>query len=174
MAAKAAKAELSANQDLEKRAEGIKKEDTNLLIEIVDARSGKYQGGMVIDTNKGSFSAQVVSSAGNSVLIGDSENRILVYSLASGQQTGKGFGRDALVSPASGVVAVDNEAGQILLCDLSTMEKRDEFRFSSPISMKRFSSDGKRLFVLTASQDAYVIDVSGVANTATKSSSTSQ
>jgi WD40 repeat protein len=161
MAARAAKAELAANQDLAKRSEGVKKEETNLLIEIVDAHSGKYQGGVIVDTNKGSFEARVAFAAGNSVLIGDSQNRILVYSLATGEQTGKGFGHAAEVSAASGLVAVENEAGQILLCDLATMEKRDEFRFSSSVSMKQFSNDGKRLFVLTASQVAYVIDLTG-------------
>jgi hypothetical protein len=173
MAARAAKAELAANQDLAKRAEGVKKEETNLLIEIVDARSGKYQGGVIVDTNKGSFGARDVFAGGNSVLIGDSQNRILVYSLATGEQTGKGFGHGAEVSAASGLVVVENEAGQVLLCDLATMEKRDEFRFTSPVSMKQFSNDGKRLFVLTASQMAYVIDLSGSTKSVAEATPTS-
>jgi hypothetical protein len=174
MAAKAAKGEIASNQDLAKRSGGVKKEETNLLIEIVDARSGKYQGGIIVDTNKGSFAARDIFAAGNSVLIGDSENRILVYSLATGEQTGKGFGHAAEVSATSGLVVVENEAGQILLCNLATMEKRDELRFNSPVSMKQFSNDGKRLFVLTASQMAYVIDLSGVAQPVAKTASASQ
>jgi WD40 repeat protein len=174
MATKAAKAELAANPDLAKHAEGIKKEETNLLIEIADAHTGKYLGGVIIDTNKGSFFAEIAFAAGNSVVIGDNENRILIYSLATGQQTGAGFGHSAIVSPVSGLVAVENEAGQILLCDLATMEKRDEFRFNSPVSMKRFSDDGKRLFVLTAAQTAYVIDLTGGKQSAVNGASTPQ
>jgi WD40 repeat protein len=173
MAARAAKGELAANQDLAKRAEGIKREESNLLIEVVDANTGKYQSGVVVDTNKGSFSASSALAVGNSVLVSDPNNRILVYSLATGQQTGKSFGHNAIVSPARGLVALENETGQILLCDLATMEKRDEFRFASPVSMKQFSTDGKQLFVLTASQMAYVIDLTGTAQSAAKGDSAS-
>jgi WD40 repeat protein len=169
LAAKSAKDEISANQDLSARAQGVKKDETNLLVEVLDARSGKYQGGVIVDTNKGSFLVRDVFAAGSNVLVGDNENRILIYSLATGEQTGKGFGHAAQVSANSGLVAVENEAGQVLLCDLVTMQKRDEFRFSSPVSMKRFSDDGKRLFVLTASQVAYVIDISSATQPAAKS-----
>jgi hypothetical protein len=169
MADKAAKDEIAANQDLSARAQGVKKDETNLLIEVLDARSGKYQGGVIVDTNKGSFAARTVFAAGNSVLVGDNENRILIYSLATGEQTGKGFGHAAEVSAASSLVVVENEAGQVLLCDLATMQKRDEFRFPSPVSMKRFSNDGKRLFVLTSSQVAFVIDISSATQPAAKS-----
>jgi hypothetical protein len=44
------------------------------------------------------------------------------------------------------------------------MSKVDEFIFSSPIAMLRFTSDGQRLFVLTTSQTAYVLDASSWAN----------
>ncbi|MGA7785237.1 MAG: M48 family metalloprotease [Candidatus Acidiferrales bacterium] len=174
MSDKAAQTEIGANRDLAKRAQGIKKEEANLLVEVLDGRSGKYQGGIVVNTNKGSFAAADVFAARNSLLIGDSENRILVYSLATGEQTGKGFGHRAEVSAASGLVALENEDGQVLIYDLATMEKRDELRFTSPVSTKRFSSDGKRLFVLTASQMAYIIDVSSDAQPAAKSTPATQ
>jgi len=46
--------------------------------------------------------------------------------------------------------------------DLNSMEKRDQFTFSSPISLTRFSPDGQSLFVLTANQTAYVLDMSSL------------
>jgi hypothetical protein len=61
------------------------------------------------------------------------------------------------------LLCVENETGKLAVYDLETMEMRDEFTFSSPISMLRFSQDGRRLFVLTASQTAYVLDVSAIA-----------
>jgi hypothetical protein len=45
------------------------------------------------------------------------------------------------------------------------MEKRDDFIFTRPIAMLRFSQDGKRLFVLTVSQTVYILDVSSLAKT---------
>ncbi|HKG60413.1 MAG TPA: hypothetical protein VKB05_11690 [Pyrinomonadaceae bacterium] len=55
--------------------------------------------------------------------------------------------------------------GKLAVYDLATMEKRDEFIFTRPISMLRFSQDGKRLFVLTTAQTVYILDVSSLAKT---------
>jgi hypothetical protein len=66
----------------------------------------------------------------------------------------------ATFSRASNLLCVENERGQLTIYDLVSMEKRDEFVFSSPVLLTRFSNDGKSLFVLTASQTAYVLDVS--------------
>ncbi|MGH9603926.1 MAG: hypothetical protein ACRD24_16225 [Terriglobales bacterium] len=38
------------------------------------------------------------------------------------------------------------------------MEKRDQYVFPSPVSLARFSEDGKKLFVLTANQTVYWLD----------------
>jgi WD40 repeat protein len=159
MSAKAVQAEIAANPELAKRAEGKKRDDASLLIEVVEGRSGKYLGGVVVNTNKISFRVADIFAARGNLVVGDSDNRILVYSLSSGEQIAKAFGHRAEVSATSGLVALENETGQILIYDLTTMEKRDEFRFASPVSSKQFSADGKKLFVLTASQEAYVIDL---------------
>jgi hypothetical protein len=58
---------------------------------------------------------------------------------------------------------VENEEGKLVVYDLSTLEKRDELSFSSPIKMLRFSHDGRRLFVLTSSQTVYLIDAAALA-----------
>lgn len=39
------------------------------------------------------------------------------------------------------------------------MEKRDQFVFNSPISVAGFGADGRHLFVLTANQTAYWLDL---------------
>ncbi len=163
--------EIKANPDVAKRAESVPKDDKNYLIEILEGRTGKMQGVLAVDTNKGSFVPVTVFSEGDRVIISDSANRVEVYSLSSGQQTAKVFGRSALVSIASGVLAAENEAGQLLIYDLATMEKRDELLFNSPLAMKRFSEDGKKLFVLTAAQTAYVFDVAALAKSTTTTAS---
>jgi WD40 repeat protein len=164
-----AASEIKANPDIAKRAELVPKDERNYLIEILNGHTGKLQGALVVDTNKGSFGPVSVIAEGDRVIISDSANRLEVYSLSSGQQTAKVFGRLALVSSSAGVLATENEAGQLLIYDLATMEKRDELLFNSTIAMKRFSDDGKRLFVLTAAQTAYVFEVAALSKPVTTS-----
>ena len=89
----------------------------------------------------------------------DTQNRVLVYSLKTGEQKRRVFGY-AAASSASKLLCVENESGKLAVYDLESMGKRDEFIFRSPISMLRFSQDGKRLFVLTTAQTVYILDVS--------------
>ncbi|HKY03310.1 MAG TPA: hypothetical protein VJQ56_00375, partial [Blastocatellia bacterium] len=96
-------------------------------------------------------------------VVADNQNRTLVYSLSTGEQKGKMFGERAALNQASNLLCVENERGQLTLYDLGTMEKRDEFIFSSPVMLTRFSGDGKSLFVLTAGQTAYVLDLTSAA-----------
>jgi hypothetical protein len=172
MSTKAAKQERDANGNLAKQAEGVKNDEKNILMEVVDAKTGKVEGGLVIDTNKGSFIVQRIFAVGNHLIVTDSGNRVLVYSMVNGEQTGRTFGRSPEVSEASGLVAIENESGHVIICDLAKMDKRDEFQFTAPVVMKQFSEDGKHLFLLTASQVAYVLDVSAAANPAPRSSVT--
>ena len=81
------------------------------------------------------------------------------------------FGGSAVASKATGLLSVENERGQLDLYDLSTLEKRDQFVFSSPVSLTQFSADGKRLFVLTANQTTYLLDVSSLPKSSAASSS---
>jgi WD40 repeat protein len=161
--------EIKADADLAKRVAGVKRDERNYLIEILDAHTGKSLGGLAVDTNNGSFTIQNVVAVGDFVILSDNLNRVFVYSLSSGQQTAKVFGRSPEASVASGVLAATNEAGQMLLFNLVSMEKFDELQFPSVIAMYRFSADGKRLFVLTAAQTAYVFDVAALSKKATVS-----
>lgn len=174
MASLSAINELKSNPDLAHRAEQVKKEEANYLIEILDGHTGKLQGGLAMDTNKGSFRPVSVFAVGDRVVISDSENRVEIYSLTTGQQSAKVFGHAAAVSVSSGMLAAENETGQLQLFDLATMEKRDELRFNSPIAMYRFSDDGKRLFVLTAGQTAYVFDVAALSKSSIATASGGQ
>jgi tricorn protease-like protein len=138
----------------------MKEKEGDYLLEAVEARSGKTLGRLLIETGKGSFHIERAYTVGDHVVIVDSSNRVQVYSLASGEQKGRVFGRNATVSSASNLLCVENETGQLAVYDLERMEKRDQFVFSHPVSMLRFSDDGKRLFVLTDDQTMYVLDMS--------------
>jgi len=96
-------------------------------------------------------------------IVKDTQNRVLVYSLKTGEQKGRVFGAYAAVSQSAKLLCVENETGKLAVYDFETIEKRDEFTFSRPISMLRFSQDGRRLFVLTVAQTVYILDVSSIA-----------
>ena len=68
-----------------------------------------------------------------------------------------------MMSLASHLLCVENEAGKLAVYDLDTLQKRDEFVFPVPLSMVEFTADGKWLFVLSSEQKAYVLDVANAA-----------
>jgi hypothetical protein len=51
--------------------------------------------------------------------------------------------------------------GKLAIYDLASLEKRDEFAFTRPVSLSWFSQDGKKLFLLTANQSVYVLNAAG-------------
>ena len=161
----AAKSEISSDPRLTQRLATMKEKEGDYFLKIVDAQNGNEIGKLLIETGKGSFRVSNIFAVGDSVLIKDTRNRVLVYSLKTGEQKGRVFGAYATVSQASKLLCVENESGKLAVYDLETMEKRDEFIFTRPISMLRFSQDGRRLFVLTVAQTVYILDVSPIAKT---------
>jgi WD40 repeat protein len=155
----AAKAEIKADPVLSSRLSMMKEKEGDYFIRTLDAQTGRPTGALLIETGKGSFRIEEVRVAGNWVMISDTKNRVLVYSLSSGEQRGHFFGRRPAISKAAGLLAVENERGQLILYDLDTMQKRDQFLFPSAISLTQFSADGRQLFVLTADQTAYVLNL---------------
>ena len=150
-----AKIEMKSDATLGQRLlkEGVTAED--YFLEAVEARTGKTIGGIIVHTGKGSFRLTEADSAGGWLVAADSSNRLLIYSLPSGEQIGKLFGRRPVVSSA-GLLAAQNERGQLAVYNLNAAMKREDYVLSSQIVFVDFAPDGKRLFVLTANQTAYV------------------
>jgi hypothetical protein len=128
------------------------------LLEILDAATGNVRGQLLIDTGKGSFRVTRSFAEGDWVLVGDNENRTRVYSLSTGEQKAILFGTYSMLSTTAGILLVENEMGQIDIYDLKSLEKRAVLTFPYHISAWSFSADGKRLFILTANQIAYIFD----------------
>lgn len=163
----AAKAEIKADARLGQRLAAMKEKEGDYLLHILDARNGNALGKLLIETGKGSFRLSNVYAAGDWVIVSDTENRVLVYSLKTGDLKGRVFGGYAAVSTVNNLLCVENESGKLAVYDLNTMEKRDSFTFSSPVALVRFSEDGRRLFILTSNQTAYLLDASQLANAST-------
>jgi WD40 repeat protein len=157
--ADAAKAEIKGDPALAQRLAAMREKEGDYYLQTLDAQTGRTTGKLLVETGKGSFRIADVFVAGEWLVIADTENRVLVYALKGGEQKGKFFGNRPAVSKTSNLLSVENESGQLTVYDLSTMERRDQFTFSGPVSLTQFSPDGKRLFVLTASQTAYVLNL---------------
>ena len=159
-----AKAEIKADARLSQRLTAMNEKEGDYFLQVLEARTGKELGKLLVETGKGSFRISNVFADGDWVVIADTQNRVLLYALSSGEQKGKVFGSNPAISKASNLLSVENERGSLAVYDLATMEKRDQFVFSSPISLSTFSEDGKQLFVLTANQTVYLLNVTGGKN----------
>lgn len=159
---KAAASAIKDNPTLSQQLKTLKEKEGDYFLKVLDVKSGKPLGELLIETGKGSFRISDVFAAGDWVVISDTENRTLVYSLSSGQQKAKVFGRQAAVSAVSNLLCVENGDGLLSLYEMASFEKREQFTFPTRVSFVRFSEDGKRLFVLTANQTVYLLDLSSV------------
>jgi WD40 repeat protein len=129
------------------------------VVQVMEALTGKSLGEVLIDTGKLSFKVQSAISAGDTVLVTDSENRTLVYSLKSGDQKGKVFGRSTALSASGDKMLVENGKGNVDLYDTSTLRSLAHFTFPALISRADFSVDGNSLYVLTIDQSVYNVKV---------------
>jgi hypothetical protein len=154
---------LNSNPALAARLASIPDRKTTRLAEVVDCDTGKELGGVAIDTGKGSFQPVTGYAAGDFVVVADDQNRTRVYSLATGQLDGSVFGTNSTISTTSNLLAVENQAGQLDIYNLPSLEKRGHLSFSTPIALEAFSADGKRLLVLATNQNAYTFDTAAIA-----------
>jgi hypothetical protein len=181
VASKYAREQIKSDADLTKRLAAMNEQEGDYFLQVLDAKSGEVKGRLLVETGKGSFRISNAFAAGDYVVIADTQNRVLVYSLSTGEQKGRVFGSRAIVGvaggkpggpqngpeggpqngPQGGLMCVENERGKLAVYDLASLEKRDEFTFAHPVSHTSFSQDGKKLFVLTANQSVYVLNVAG-------------
>jgi len=132
--------------------------ETDYLLEEIDLQKDSVTGKLVIKTNKRSFAVSSVFSLGDWVIASATGNQILTYSMSSGQEKGHFFGTNPSASQ-NGLLALENEAGQLSVYDMALSQLKQQYTFADPISFKIFSPDGGRLFVVTASQTAYILDL---------------
>lgn len=156
---KAASADIKGNAELTRQLSTLKEKQGDYLLKVINLKDGAARGEFLMETGKGSFRISDVLASGDRVAISDNQNRTLVYSLQTGQQLGKVFGSLAAFSPTGNLLCVENKQGLLEIYDLASFTKRQHYTFGSRVSLVSFSQDGKRLFVLTANQTVYLLDV---------------
>jgi len=161
--------ELAQDAKLQERWGKENPGDTDFFMEVLNARDGTVAGGIVVRTGKYSFHPEYQDAVGDWLVVTDNLNRVLLYSISTGEQKAKWFGYRPQISRNGDRLCFSNGRGHLAVYDLHTMKQIFEYSFTARISGNLFSADGKRLFVLTNDQTEYVLDVSATSATTTSS-----
>ena len=146
--------ELQALPDLKNQASR-----DDYLFELVDFRKSTVLGKALIKSNKRSLHFEGSVADGHWVVLSAEGSQILAVSLDSGSEQGRFFGTLPVILASAGLLALEKNSRELDLYDLESQQLRRRYVFPDPIAVKRISSDGKRLLVLTATQTAYLLDI---------------
>jgi hypothetical protein len=136
----------------------MEEKDGGYFVQVVNPQNGEVVRQLLIETGEGSFEIESLYAAGDWLVVSDSANRILLYSLSQGDLRRRFFGANAHINPTSGLIAVENVPGQLAVYNINDGELREKLYFGKPVSFAQFNPDGSRLFVLTANQTAFWLD----------------
>jgi hypothetical protein len=115
---------------------------------------------MLLETGRGSFSVRSSGkSEGDWLMLNDSQGRVLVYSLKTGELKHRFFGLRASLNPRRHQLAVENFPGELTLYDLTNGNALATYTVKGNIVFLRFSLHGNRLFLFSDSQAAYAMDL---------------
>jgi WD40 repeat protein len=125
------------------------------IVQAFELATGKPLGAVLVDTGKLSFRVKWAVTLGDTVLVADSLNRTLVYSLKSGQQRGKIPGYVWAATGKGDRMLVEMGHGLADLYDTNTLQPLAHYSFPSRLSDAEFTAGGGTLMVLTADQTVY-------------------
>ena len=156
-------AQKAINDDpaLKEKAKELKNKDGDYLVQVLDANTGVLKNQILVETGKRSFRIVRAFADKKWLTIIDSQNRVQLYSLADGKRQWQFFGGNVAINPSKPLAVVENIAGQLSVFNLENGKKIEKLLFPEAISFSRFSQDGERLFVLTASQNFYFFETDG-------------
>jgi WD40 repeat protein len=157
------KAELRDDSALRRQYDSLPDRSGVVYFRIVASRTGRLLAKLLVQTRRGETWTRSAVAAGNFVVLTDSSNDVRVFSLSDGKQVSKISGSDAYISGKGDRLAVQSSAGILDLYDLASNQKRGHYSFPAKVALVQFSPDGKRLFVLTSEQIAYLLDTTASA-----------
>lgn len=137
--------------------------DSDYLLEALDSRKGTAVGGVVLHTGKWSYIPEAVVAMGDWFVVSDNHNRVLLYSISTGQEKARWFGYRPEVSRNGQRLCLVNGRGHLLVYDLQKLLPIEDLYFATHISAHRLSGDGQKLFVLTDDQTAFEFDLNSAA-----------
>jgi len=158
LSSKAAREIIAANPELSARVSKMQEKVGDRLVQFIEATTGKVNGHFLLETGKGSIDVGGLSSSGDYVLVRDSDNRVLVYSISTGDLLYRFFGDYSAISNAARMIAVENLPGRVTIYDLKTGREIERLSFARSVTRMNFLDGGKRFFVLTSDQTAFMFD----------------
>jgi hypothetical protein len=157
------KERLSESPEMKPKIDALGDKEGDYLVEVIDPYAKKSVGLLVVETGKGSFSLTTGRSAGDWLMLYDSADRVLVYSIKEGALKQRFFGQLALVNPVRNLIAIENYPGDITLYDLTTSDSRAKIAINGQAVFLHFDLQGNKLFVLNNLQTAYAFDLDKLA-----------
>jgi WD40 repeat protein len=129
------------------------------IVETMDDVTGKELGKLLVDTGNLSFKILSAMTIGDRVLLHDSNGRILIYSLKTGNQNAAILGRVLAVSDDGTRMLLGDGKGTADLYELSDLHALSHFEFPFPVVHAEFSASGDSIAVLTGDQTVYRLNV---------------
>ncbi|HET6841647.1 MAG TPA: M48 family metalloprotease [Candidatus Angelobacter sp.] len=145
---------------LRKKLNSMDAKHSLFLLQVLDANDGKHLGNVVVDTGKDTYLITSAYVLGDTVFLGDSTGRTLIYSLGSGEQKGKILGHVVTASANGKLALIASEDKNAELYDTTTLQPLTHFVFPESIAGATFLANGN-LMVLTANQNVYQLDITG-------------
>ncbi len=142
------------------------------LAEVLRLSDGKQLGRLVVGGKESSFALSQAFAVEDFLVVTDRTDRILVFSLSGGQLVGHTFGLNPVFAKDASLMSVEDGPGVLSIYDLPSLKKVDQFFFCDPISAVEFCDGGKQLFVLTADQNAYLLELTAAHDAASDATST--
>jgi Peptidase family M48 len=135
--------------------EGKRGKKDSYVLRAFDAMTGRNLGAILVDTGDLSFKVRSATTIGDTVLVSDSRDRTLIYSLKTGEQKGKILGLVKGVSKAGNRILVDTGKEEADLYDVASLQPITHFTFPTRILRAEFTDDGNSISILTADQNVY-------------------
>src|SRR5262249_17857437 len=132
-----------------------KRRKASYIIEALDDTTGKELGKLLVDTGNLSFKILSAMTIGDRVLVADSDHRILIYSLKTGEQKAALLGHVLAVSDDGSKMLFESARSKADLYDLADLRTLSHFEFPFPVVHAEFSSMGDSVGVVTGDQTIY-------------------
>jgi WD40 repeat protein/predicted SprT family Zn-dependent metalloprotease len=153
-AAEQAKIEILGKYDAYKKFSAIKnKERTDLLIEVVELSTGKLLSTIVIESGEGSFLIQNVFATKEHLIVGVNRNRVLIYSLATGEIISRTFGTLLNVDRENHTIYLRSDKRKLVFYDIAAGKVISEQQFEHPVVAVR--PVAKEVLVITGDQKVH-------------------
>jgi len=157
--ARSAKRIVDADPRMKARYRTLDDKELVPVVEVVDALTGEPTGRVLMEHVLSSADLTGVHVEGDTVVASLTEDRVLLYSLSTGELVGSLFGREPVVSPTARLLGVEKNQTDFVLYRLPSLEEVRRYRFGAPISYAWMNEESDRLFVLTNLQTAYVFEL---------------